>query len=76
MREIHVGTSPLSNRIFAGHVSKDGRTWSSKQDVTGAACGAVCEHVLANGAPVTVTCNGEPAYKITVEKIKKIKGQS
>lgn len=52
MRKLHVGTSPLTNRIYAGHVLKDGATWGDgKQDVTGAACGAVCEHVLANGEP-------------------------
>ena len=61
MKQLHIGTSPLTNRIFAGHVLKDGRTWGEgKQDVTGAACGAVCEHVLAKGEPVTVNCNGKP----------------
>lgn len=27
MRKLHVGTSPLTNRIYAGHVLKDGATW-------------------------------------------------
>jgi hypothetical protein len=50
-KQLHVGTSPLTNRIYAGHVLKDGATWgANKQDVTGAACGAVCEHVLATGS--------------------------
>jgi len=40
-----------------------------KQDVTGAACGAVCEYVLANGEPVMVTCNGKPKYEITVREL-------
>jgi len=70
MRKLHVGTSPLTNRIYAGHVLKDGATWGEgKQDVTGAACGAVCEHVLANGDPVMVTCNGKPKYEITVREL-------
>lgn len=70
MKPIHVGTSPITNRIFAGHVLKDGKAWSAgKQDVTGPACGAVCEHVLANGEPVTVTCNGKPKFRITVEDL-------
>ena len=70
MRQLHVGTSPLTNRIFAGHVLKDGRTWGEgKQDVTGTACGAVAEHVLANKAPVIVTCNGFPKYEITVRDL-------
>ncbi len=70
MRPLHIGTSPLTNRIFAGHVLKDGRIWGEgKQDVTGTACGAVAEHVLANKGPVVVTCNGKPKYEITVRDI-------
>jgi hypothetical protein len=69
-KQLHVGTSPLTNRIFAGSVLKDGITWGSdKQDVTGPACGAVAEHVLANKAPVVVTCNGVPKYEITVREL-------
>lgn len=71
MKQIHVGTSPLTNRIYAGSVLKNGYTWSAnKQDVTGAACGAVCEHVLANGEPVIVSCNGKPKFRIIVEMIE------
>lgn len=76
MKPLHVGTSPLTNRIFAGHVLKDGWTWgANKQDVTGAACGAVCQHVIANGEPVIVTCNGYPKYEITVKEIIQPAGQ-
>ena len=67
MSALHVGVSPLTNRIFAGTVLKDGRTWgANKSDVTGAACGAVAEHVIANKGPVIVTCNGKPKYEIRV----------
>lgn len=70
-KPIHIGTSPLTNRIYAGHVLKDGRTWGEgKQDVTGLACAAVCEQVIANGEPVIVTCNGKPAYEITVRDLR------
>lgn len=70
MKNIHVATSPLTNRIYAGNVLKDGRTWGSgKQDVTGPCCGAVAEHVLRNNAPVIVMCNGTPKYEITVRNI-------
>ena len=69
-KPLHVGTSPITNRIFAGSVLKDGMTWgANKTDVTGAACGAVCEHVIANGEPVVVTCNSKPAFRIIVERI-------
>lgn len=67
MNQLQIGTSPLTNRIFIGHVLKDGRTWAEgKQDITGPACGAVAEHVLANQGPVTVMLDGMPMYEITV----------
>lgn len=70
MKKIHVGNSPLTNTIYAGTVLKDGQTWGvNKTDVTGAACGAVAEHVLANKDPVIATCNGKPKYEITVRDL-------
>ena len=42
MKTTHIATSPLTNRIYAGHVLKCGTSFAAnKQDVTGAACGAV-----------------------------------
>lgn len=42
MRKLHVAPSPLTNRIYCGHVLEDGLTWgANKQDVTGEACAAV-----------------------------------
>ena len=65
---IHIGASPITNRIYAGGLLKDGATWrADKQDVTGPACGAVIEHVLANNGPVVVTLNGVPTYEISVK---------
>lgn len=70
MKKLHIGTGPLTNRIFAGTVLKDGITWgANKQDVTGEACGAVCEHVISNSGVVIVSCNGKPKYEIIVTEI-------
>lgn len=70
MRQLHVAPSPITSRIYCGHVSKDCTTWlSNKTDVTGEACAAVAKHVLANNATVVVTCNGKPAYEITVKEL-------
>lgn len=77
MKPIHIATSPLTNRIFAGHVLKCGAAWAAnKQDVTGAACGAVCEHVMANGGTVEVTLNGKPKFEITVRDVEVGKAQA
>ena len=69
MTNYHVDCSPLTNRIYAGRVDKSGQSWASKSDVTGPACGAVIEHVLANGEPVTVSVNGVPTYRILVDDL-------
>lgn len=67
-KQIHVGCSPLSNTIYAGHVLKDGVTWSiNKTNVTHEAIGAVCEHAERFGKPITVNRNGKPTYRLRVE---------
>jgi hypothetical protein len=71
MTNIKIATSGLSNRIYAGHIKKNGFEWKAdKTDVTGQVCGAVIEHVLNNGEPVSVTVNGVPKYRIIVEEVK------
>lgn len=70
MGKLHVAPSPITNRIYAGSVLKDGMTWgSNKTDVTGEACAAVAKHALFAGGQVVVTSHGKPAYRITVEKL-------
>ena len=69
-KKLHIGTSPLTNTIYAGTVLKDNRTWAAdKQDVTIDALVAVAQHAVAFGKPVVITSNGLPEYRITVEKI-------
>ena len=42
MKKLHVAPSPITNRIYCGHVLKDQMTWAAnKTDVTGEACAAV-----------------------------------
>lgn len=70
LKNLHVGTSPLTNRIYVGTVLKDGWSWgANKQDVTGVALAAAAQHVLANKEPVIVTANGVPKYEITVREL-------
>lgn len=70
-KAIHVACSPITNMIYAGSVLADGRTWgANKRDVTGEACAAVAQCALALGGPMTVTANGKPMYRITVEDLQ------
>jgi hypothetical protein len=76
-KKLHVANSALTNTIFAGHVLKDGRTWgANKQDVTGEACAAVAQHVLAFGEPVIVSCEGQPRFEICVRNLQANNGLS
>jgi hypothetical protein len=69
-KPLHIDVSPLTNRIYAGHVLKDGMTWAEgKQDVTGVACAAVARMVLENGEPMVITSNGKPKWEITVKEL-------
>lgn len=71
MSKLHVGTSPISNVIFAGRLCRDGETWAGQpQDVTVSALVAVAEHVdETEGKRVTVTADGTPRWEITVRDL-------
>lgn len=69
----HVATSPITGRIYAGTVLKNGIEWgANKTDVTGEACAAVAHHVLcgkkSQGSTI-VTVNGVAGYEITVKAL-------
>lgn len=69
-KKLHVALSPITNTIYCGSVSKDGRSWlSNRTEVTGEACAAVAMHVLQHGDPVVVNENGTPRFRITVEDL-------
>lgn len=70
-KQIHIGTSPLTNRIYAGFPNAAGDAWleAGRIDATGIACAAVAQHCIANGSPVVVYNNGAPAYEITARAI-------
>lgn len=73
-KTIHVSTSPLSNRIYAGTLIANNTRWgANKQDVTDEACGAVAQHVLNTGVPVQVRNGSELLYEISVVDISKRK---
>lgn len=70
-KEIRIGCAPITGRIFAGPLLKDGRTWAAnRQDVTIDALVAVAEHALKFGEPVVISQpDGTPEYRITVERL-------
>lgn len=67
-KTLHVANSPLTNTIYCGSISKDGRLWlSNKQDVTEECLMAVANHVEEFGKPVTLT-GKKDVITITVKR--------
>ncbi len=63
---IRVATAVLSERIFAGRPTKDGRGFKEpRYDVTSDVLAAIRDKV-GIGNEVTVTCEGQPSFRIAV----------
>lgn len=63
---IRLGFSPITEKVYAGKLNKDGSFKSDKQDVTNDFIGTVINRW--NGYEETITA-GEKKYKIRVEEI-------
>ena len=62
MKKIKIGCSPLTARIFVGKtmVNAGGiETWTTKEDITEDAIGAVAEHLLAKKQMFCFNTNGK-----------------
>jgi hypothetical protein len=67
---IRVATAVLSERIFAGRLTKDGRGFKEpRYDVTSDVLKAVKDKI-GIGNEVTVECNGVPEYRIAILPIE------
>lgn len=68
---IRLGLSPLSERVYAGRVQKDGKVWRAGQqwDVTTDFLKAVIDFVGPDRSLV-INVDGKPKYRVTVEEIK------
>ena len=66
---LRVQLSPLSRKIYVGHINKTGDAWSGEpQDVTSDAIGAVVNY-FGVGNTAIVYENGTPRYEVTVTEI-------
>ena len=68
MSDFKVGCSPLTSRLFAGRVLKNGTWGKTKHDVTETAVGAVAQHLLQLEEKVQFNYKGE-LYELKVEKV-------
>lgn len=70
MNDFKVGCTPLTSRLFAGRVLKNGTWGSPKHDVTDTAVGAVAQHLMQLNEKVEFTHKGE-TYELLVVKVSK-----
>jgi hypothetical protein len=68
MSDFKVGCSPLTRRIYAAKVLKDGTWGANKKDVTDSAVSAVAQHLLQLNEKLQFTYQGEQ-YEFKVEKV-------
>ena len=72
MKEITIGTSPLTGTIFAGKILKRGTWGANKQDVTDQAVNAVALHLLTVNEKVIFTIKGK-RYELSCNEIEEEK---
>lgn len=63
-----VGCSPLTSKIYAGNVLKNGTWGNVKHDVTDTAVSAVAQHLLQLNEKVHFVYKGE-SYELKIEKL-------
>lgn len=70
-RPFHVGCSPLTKRIYAGHIDKSGEAWlDGKTDVTTKALLAVIGHIGPGNVTTLRALDGSHAYEIEVRRVE------
>ena len=76
MKNLHVGLSPLTNKIYAGSVLKCGTVWAAnKTDVTNEAIQAVVDHIInfkkRTGKELELSIDGVPVIRVSIEDLRK-----
>ncbi len=71
MSDFRLGCSPLTSRIYAGRVLKNGTWGANKKDVTDSAVSAVAQQLLQTDEKLIFTYKGEK-YVLKVEKVSEL----
>ena len=71
-KQIKVAASPLTGKIYAGHLIKNNTMWgTNKQDVTMDCLIATIEHCLKFGSTVEITkSDGTVEFEIDVKDLR------
>lgn len=74
MGNFKIGCSPLTSKLYAGNVLKNGTWGQTKYDVTETAPQAVAQHLLQLNQSIEFTHNNGKIYRLqVVEVINKTK---
>lgn len=72
MPDFRIGCSPLTSKILAGRVLKNGMWGATKHDVTDTAVSAVAQHLLQLDQKMEFQYQGK-TYELKVVEVKKEK---
>ena len=65
-----IGKACLTDAVFLGKVSKDGKTWLHKKDITSEFLATIIDYVGENIELTVTGRNSKDKYTITVKKTK------
>lgn len=71
LTQFTIGKACLSETIYLGKLSKDKKTWLSKKDITSEFIQLMINYVGENKILDIADSKGNPAYEISVKKVKK-----
>ena len=66
-KNLKLGVSPITKRVYAGRVSKKGNTWLDKVDITEQFLQCCLAYFDAN-TENTISADDKPVYIITVKR--------
>ncbi|MBF0350914.1 MAG: hypothetical protein HQM11_07760 [SAR324 cluster bacterium] len=69
MKKIHIATSPMTGKIYAGSILKTGSFGADKQEVTIHALVAVAEHIVKQGNSIKIFEDDKPVFEIAVKRL-------
>lgn len=71
LSQFTIGKACLSEAIYLGKLSKNGKTWLHKKDITQEFIKTMIDYVGENKIMDISDDKGKPLYEITVKKVKK-----
>lgn len=68
-KQLRLGCSPLSGRVYVGRLDKTGRNFTDgKHEVTGDFIAALVDHLKFHGGETRIYADGKHAFTVTMQE--------